>query len=138
MLASLDTLVTGTSFVPPSALTDYQAAVKLRVSLSCADADEPTVGELQPLFYIDVSPTCPAVSELRWAGAGRIAWPAQPSARRYDVSIFAAADGTLLAQQQTTVPSVSVAAAKPVVVRVQPVCDGGRGRPLFRRMTPAR
>ena len=110
VLSALDTLVTGTSFVPPAVLTDYQAAVKVRVSLPCPDVDDPTVGELQPRFYIDVSPACPAVQDVYWADGGRIAWAPQPRAKRYDVSIISADDGALLAQAQTSAPNVSVAA----------------------------
>jgi hypothetical protein len=134
VLAQFDTRVSGSVFTPPSPLTDYQAAVKVRVAVACDEPDEAPVSELQPRFFVDVSGTCPAVEELRIdAATARISWRGAASARRYEVRFFSGDEAAGGAMVGTIAPSIALPQKLgALVVRVQPVCDTGKGPPVFR------
>lgn len=140
VLAQFDTRVPGNVFTPPSALTDYQAAVKVRVAVACDEPDEAPVSELQPRFFVDVSSTCPAVEELRMDTAtARISWRGAASVRRYEVRIFSGEDAAGGAMVGTIAPSIALPQQLgALVVRVQPVCDTGKGPPVFRLFDASR
>src|SRR2546426_398899 len=55
VLVSLDTQVSATAFRPPQPLTDFHAAVKLRVTAGCPTDDGSRLREKYASFYIDTS-----------------------------------------------------------------------------------
>ncbi len=140
VLVQFDTRVSGSVFTPPSPLTDYQAAVKVRVAVACDEPDEAPVSELQPRFFVDVSGTCPAVEDLRIdSAAARISWRGAASVRRYEVRIFSGEDAAGGAAGGTIAPSIALPQKLgALVVRVQPVCDTGKGPPVLRLFDASR
>jgi hypothetical protein len=101
VLISLDTQVSGTRLQPPQPLTDFRAAVKVRVTAGCPADDGSELREKPATFQIDTSPLCPGPARIALSGDGQdIEWPAVPRATRYDV-VLVGPDGGVRLERQT-------------------------------------
>jgi len=133
VLVSLDTVVTGTTFSPPQPLTDFRAAVKLRVTSQCAAEGFEALREQAAWFYIDTSPACPSPSGLRFdAATSALEWRPEGPALRYEILLFDAAGGALRYRGE----SLGTRAALPRalssgIAAVRPFCAAGYGRSAY-------
>jgi hypothetical protein len=111
-LARYDTVVAGTRFAPPGNLTDFRAAVKLLVTPECK-VETQSVAETGAWFFMDVSGLCPAPDAIRAdTGASPVlSWAPVKQARRYEVTVYTASEGRLLAIGESLEPRFRFAAA---------------------------
>jgi hypothetical protein len=142
VLARFDSVVAGaTRFVPPTDLTDSRAAVKLQITADCGAA-VPSVTESAAWFFMDLAVLCPAPGELRVnAGPGPIlSWTPVKQALKYEVSLFTAAQGRLIATQETLEPNYrfATAPAAPYYVSLRARCAKAYSAPAYRVVGPAR
>lgn len=103
VLNRFDTVVVGTKFVPPAALTDERAAVKVLVTAECGAGKQPSVIEEPARFFIDLRHSCPAPSIV--VEQGRVAWGKVAGAQRYEVAAYSVLDGRSVLQAETLDPS---------------------------------
>ena len=137
VLVALDTMVTGTSSRPPRPLTDFRAAVKLRVSAGCPADDGSALREKGAWFLVDTSSLCPFPDPLtlspdrRWLELTPVT-----GALRYDVSLRET-DGEPRAEGQTKESRYALPAeGRPFVAIVRPYCPTGFGRRASMLVTP--
>jgi len=140
-LVSLDTQVSVTTFRPPQPLTDFRAAVKVRVTADCPADDGSRLREKPAHFQIDTSPLCPAPARIAVSDDGReVEWSAVPTAIRYDVTLLSPDDGVVRLQQQTQrtrLPFPGTGETLVVVVRAYcPTGFGTRGLALVATAKP--
>lgn len=128
VIASLDTQVRGTTFQPPQPLTDFRAAVKLRVTAGCPADDGSRLREKAASFYIDTSPLCPAPARIAVSDDQRnLEWSVTEKAIRYDVTLLRP-DGTVVRQGQTQRRNFALPnAGETLVAVVRPYCATGFG-----------
>ena len=128
VLLSLDTLVSGTTFRPPRALTDFRAAVKVRVTHGCSADDITALREKPAWFQIDTSPLCPAPARIAVTGDRRtLEWAPVPGALKYDVSLRST-EGDAKGQGETKIPHYTLPADRAALVAVvRPYCATGFG-----------
>jgi hypothetical protein len=136
VLHRFDTVVSGTKFVPPSALTDERAAVKVLVTADCGAAKQPSVIEEPARFFIDLTASCPAPSLS--VEQGRISWGKVAGAQRYEVAAYAAADGRSVQHTETLDPSYRLPAMPQggyVMVRAR--CAEAYSAPVYQGVGPS-
>ncbi len=128
VLVSLDTLVGATSFRPPRPLTDFRAAVKVRITRGCALDGGSSLREQPASFQIDTGPLCPAPARLAVSADRRLLeWTAVPGALRYDVSLLDL-EGVPLERAETRAPGFALSSrTEPIVAVVRPYCATGFG-----------
>jgi hypothetical protein len=133
VIERLDARVAEPRFVPPRPLAEDRAAVKVLVTADCADS--PNLAAQPAWFYIDAAAACPAANALDVSGrAAR--W--HGSAARYQVEIYAAEGGRLLARQETPIASLPLPEAPgAMLVSVRPRCGTILG-PAVYGLAPAR
>jgi hypothetical protein len=139
-LHTTDSIVAGTRFVPPVDLTDSRAAVKLLVTAECA-GESPFVTELAAWFYLDLSGQCATPADIQVAAppAAAFSWTPVASALRYEVALYSALDGKLLAREETIAPRYGTGAPDvPYYVMVRARCAAGYSAPVYRASVPAR
>jgi hypothetical protein len=133
VIERLDARVAEPRFVPPRPLAEDRAAVKVVVTADCATP--PNIASQPAWFYVDAAAACPPAEALAFTG-GAARW--RGTAARYEVEVFFADDGRLLARQDTPVTSLRLPAAPgPVLVAVRPRCGTVLGPALYGR-APAR
>lgn len=141
VLARFDSVVAGTRFVPPANLADSRAAVKLLITADCG-AQAPSVTENAAWFFMDLSALCPAPAEIlvNAAPGPVVTWQPVKQALRYEVSVFTAAEGRLLAKAESVEPRFrfSTAPAAPYYVALRARCAEAYSAPVYRVVTPAR
>ena len=127
-LASIDSLVNDTRFLPPQALADGFALVSVRVTSLCPEGAPPASSPAREhRFLIDARSAC-AVSGLTLdsldAGEKRIRWAPTPAAGGYETFGYEAIGGRLLFRLETSEPTVVTPAviASPVLVAVRARC----------------
>lgn len=124
-LASIDSLVNDTRFLPPQALSDGFALVSVRVTSQCPEGTPPAPSPAREhRFLIDARSAC-AVSGLAFdASAQRIRWAPTARAGGYETFGYEAINGRLLFRLETSEPAVvtPAAIASPVVVAVRARC----------------
>lgn len=133
VVASFDTLVTGTEFVPPYPLARSTATVTVSVSAVCEDAQVPAAPPALHRFYIDLRPGCRLVgapvvrheNQQRW-----LDWSKAAHADRYDVFAYRAFDGQLLFSREVASPPMLLPAVAdvPVAIAVRPRCGAVEGQ----------
>lgn len=131
--ATIDTLVSGTRFVPPQALGEGFAVVRFSVTSQCPAAMVPAQAPAaEHRFYIDARPAC-AVGGLQVdAQTRRIAWTPTAGATRYEVYGYDPVDGRLLFKLETREPHASpTPAADPAVIAVRAQCGEVLGQPSY-------
>jgi hypothetical protein len=128
VLVSLDTQVSGTRFQPPQPLTDYRAAVKVRISAGCPIDDGSQLREKTASFQIDTSPLCPGPARIAVSGDGQdIEWSAVPRATRYDV-VLIGPDGGIRLERQTQRTRLPLPANREMLAAtVRAYCPSGFG-----------
>jgi hypothetical protein len=129
LVASFDTVVTDTQFVPPSALADER--VKVTVSVAARCAGEAGIAATA-WFLIDATAQCPAPTALRVRrepGRGAVEWSATPGATAYEVRVHAPLDGRVIKVTETREARVVIEGdlADAVVLSVRPRCTYGFG-----------
>lgn len=138
LVASYDLEVTGGQWRLPDPLTLAQAAVKVRISRHCPDAQAQDLHAQPPSFFVDLRKACAlAPQSLHWQ-AGQAAWRPVQEAQAYRVRLMrpAAAPGAPMSQHgqwQVDAPSLALpaGAVRPAdVLVVQAVCGGIAGRPM--------
>jgi hypothetical protein len=120
---TLDTLVNDTRFVPPQALSDGFALVKVSVTSQCPDGVAPASNP-EHRFLIDARSAC-TVSGLVFESVDRrLHWTPTTDADRYEVFAYDPTDGRLLFRLETSATTVLTATpvASPVVVAVRARC----------------
>lgn len=129
VLERVDARVPENRFVPPRPLAEDRAAVKVVVTADCATP--PNIASQPAWFYIDAAAACPRAEALAFnAGAAR--W--RGTAARYEVEVFSAVDGRLLARRDTPVASLPLPAShEPMLVAVRPRCGPVLGAALYGR-----
>lgn len=124
-LATIDTLVNDTRFLPPQALGNGFALVSVRVTSQCPEGTPPAPSPVRRhRFLIDARAAC-AVSGLTLdTGERRIRWAPTPGADGYETFGYEAIDGKLLFRRETSEPAIVTPAANagPVVVAVRARC----------------
>ena len=141
VLASIDSVVTGTKFMPPANLTDSRAAVKLQITAECG-VDGPSVTEYAAWFFLDLSSLCPPPDEIS-VSAGTspaLSWKPVKQALRYEVSVFAASEGKLISKVETLEPKFRFSAAPAVLyyVALRARCAEAYSAPVYRVAVPSR
>jgi hypothetical protein len=129
ILVTLDTRVSGTRFQPPRPLTDFRAAVKVRVTAGCPADDGRRLRERPASFQIDTSPLCPAPARVGLSeDGGAIEWSAVPAAVRYDVWLLSPdAEVRLERQTESTRLPLPSAGGETLAVVLRPYCATGFG-----------
>lgn len=132
VIERVDARVSDTRFVPPRALADRRAAVKLLVAADCAEP--PSIATRPAWFFIDAAANCPAVQGLAFSGANppTAAWSRSSGATRYEVEAYSAAADRLVARKDTTgifaeLPRVDSS----LIVAVRPRCDAVSGEAAY-------
>jgi hypothetical protein len=136
VLVSVDTPVSGTTFRLPQTLTDFRAAVKVRVTSGCPADDGSRLREKAASFFIDTSPLCPAPARIAMSYDQRnVEWSATEKAVRYDVTLLRP-DGTVMRRGQTQRRGFALpSASETLVAVVRPYCVTGFG-PLSSAIIP--
>jgi len=110
--ATIDTIVGSTRFVPPQALSDGFALVRVSVASQCGadhlDSLSSSGGDHR--FLIDARPACPLAGLHAEASERRLRWEATAGANAYEVFAYEPADGSLLFKPTTTVPNATLPA----------------------------
>jgi hypothetical protein len=118
---TIDTVVSGTLFVPPQALTDGFAVVKVAITSQCPEGAppvQPPVAEHR--FFLDARPACSVGGLTIDAQTKRIEWTPTAGASRYDVYAYHTVDGRLLLKLDTREPHLVLApATEPAVIAVR-------------------
>ena len=129
VLVSLDTEVSGITFRPPEPLTDFRAAVKVRVTVGCLAEAGSKLRERAASFYIDTSPLCPVPARIAVSDNQRdVEWSAVSKAIRYDVTLVSPADGTTVRRGQSqSTHSPLPPTNETLVAVVRPYCATGFG-----------
>lgn len=136
VLEVIDSVVEGTSFQPPVALTDTRARVKVVVTEACGSTPPIDDGAW---FIIDPAPQCrldPA--SVEFAGDS-VQWSAVSGAVEYDFRVHDMPGGRLSFREMTIRPEVRWGSAlrADAVVVVRPKCTSGYGEPhYFVRLEP--
>lgn len=124
-LASIDSLVNDTRFLPPQALSDGLALVSVRVTSQCPEGTPPAPSPTRDhRFLIDARAACAISGLVLEASKKRIRWAPTIGASGYEAFGYEATDGRLLVRLETSEPSVVTPAANagPVVVAVRARC----------------
>lgn len=126
-LASIDSLVNDTRFLPPQALSvsDGFALVSVRVTSQCPEGTPPAPSPARDhRFLIDARSACVVSGLTLDAGEKRIRWAPTIGASGYETFGYEAINGRLLFRLETSEPSVVMPAAiaSPVVVAVRARC----------------
>ncbi len=125
-LASIDSLVNDTRFLPPQALSvsDGFALVSVRVTSLCPEPPAPSPAR-DHCFLIDARSACVVSGLTLDAGEKRIRWAPTIGASGYETFGYEAINGRLLFRLETSEPSVVMPAAiaSPVVVAVRARCS---------------
>ena len=124
-LATIDTLVSDTRFVPPQALSDGFARVSVRVTSQCpAGASSRSSPGRDHRFLIDARSACAVAGIGLDLTEKRLRWAVTPGADRYEVFAYDPGDGRLLFRQETRLPAVvpPTSSTGPVVVAIRPRC----------------
>lgn len=122
---TIDTLVSDTRFVPPQALSDGFALVKVSVTSQCPEGVAPVpASSPEHRFLIDARSACAVSGLVLESVERRVRWAATTDADRYEVFAYDPTDGRLLFKQETSTPSVltPTPVASPVVVAVRARC----------------
>lgn len=120
VIERVDVEVSGNRFIPPRALADARAAVKVLVTADCSGASN--LSERPAWFFIDAAAACPPVDALAFS-AGRVQWQRSSAATRYDVEMYSESGGRMLAREETPLASAPLPAAPgPVLVAVRARC----------------
>jgi hypothetical protein len=135
VLHRFDTLVTGTKFVPPSALTDERAAVKVLVTAECGVAKQPSVIEEPARFFIDLTASCPAPALA--VQPGRISWGKVAGAQNYELAVYSAIDGKSLLQAESLEPAYPINIQQPAYVMVRARCGQAYSAPVYQGVGPS-
>lgn len=140
-VVSLDTHVSSTLFRPPQLLTNFRAAVKVRVTAGCPADDGGQLRGKAASFYIDTSPLCPAPAEIALSNDQRnVEWSPTDKAIRYVVTLLRP-DGTVVRQGQTqrrAFPFPLPRDGEALVATVRPYCATGFGLWGSALIAPAR
>ena len=124
-LATIDTLVSDTRFVPPQALSDGFALISVSVTSQCpaGASSSPSPGR-DHRFLIDARSACTVAGIALDSTERRLRWAVTPGADRYEVFAYDPGDGRLLFRQETSLPAVvpPSPATGPVVVAIRPRC----------------
>ena len=140
VIALIDTSVIGTGFVPPAALADSTAEVRLSIVATC-DAIPSSSAQpgLPHRFYIDLRPTCrlPELPEVRAGQSGQgqrqLHWTRAVNADRCEVLGYAAFDGRLLLMHETRELRLDLPdqAGGVMAIVVRPRCGPVVGTPAY-------
>lgn len=138
VLWRVDTVVTGTKFVPPAALTDERAAVKVLVTAECAAAAQPSVIEEPARFFVDLRGSCPAPAALELKDGKRLAWGKVAGAQRYEVAAYSAIDGRSVLQAESLEPAYALPnIPRPAYVMVRARCAEAYSAPAYQVVGPS-
>jgi hypothetical protein len=139
MLATIDTVVSATTFSPPQPLTDYRAAVKVRVTAECPTAGFDALREQPAWFFVDTALACAAPTDLRFdAATSTLEWRGGGAAQRYEVFVYAGAEGALKHRGEALASrAVLPRGLKSGVAAVRPRCANGYGAMAFLPIAPA-
>jgi len=136
VLSRIDTVLAGTRFVPPSALTDERAAVKVLVTADCGAAKQPSVIEEPARFFVDLRGSCPAPAVR--VEKNRIVWGKVAGAQRYEVAVYSAIDGRSLLQAESLEPAYQLPAVQqPAYAMVRARCAGAYSAPAYQVLGPS-
>ena len=131
ILASYDSVVQGTSFLPPQPLADQRAKVTVRLNAICgSETSEDSVAA----FVIDATPACRLAGfEAAVAGgSAQLKWTAVKGATSYEVRTFAP-DGAFVRAEEVRSPAAKVElGGRAAMVSVRPVCAAGVGEAVYR------
>lgn len=140
-LARFDSVVSGTRFLPPGNLTDSKAAVKLVVTPECKE-ETLSVWETGAWFFVDVSALCPAPGEIRVDGGPppTLSWAPVKQAQRYEVTMYTAGEGRLVASGESLEPRFRFAAAPEVsyYVAMRARCPEAYSAPAYSAVIQSR
>jgi hypothetical protein len=131
VIATHDTVVNATEFLPPRPLAEQRAKVTVRLNALCGGE---TSAEGVSSFVIDTSPAC-ALGDIEAAfeaGKAILKWPALPGARSYEVRAYRLLDGALLASRETRETALQIPLGEPAVLSVRPSCASGPGEAVYR------
>ncbi len=133
IFATIDTRVSGTSFVPPQAVGDGFALVTVSVTSQCpAGAAPARLPAADHRFFVDARPTCPVGRLALDAQSGHITWAPTAGATRYEVFAYDRVDGRLLFRLDTREPRASLAlTAEPAMIAVRAQCGEVLGQPSY-------
>lgn len=137
VIASIDTTVSGTAFVPPAPLATSTAKVIWSVAAICGEtAANTSRSEASHHFYIDLRPTCrmPDAPRIESVNGQRLVnWGKATAADRYEVFGYAAFDGKLQFAGETHEPPFALPdlAKAPMAIAVRPRCGAVEGAPAF-------
>lgn len=131
VIERIDARVNDTHFVPPRALANRLAAVKVLVTADCPEAT--SIAPRAARFSIDLAPLCPAVQGLTVAaGKPAVEWTRVSGATRYEVETYSAAEGTLIVREETTRTSADLPRDKRLLlIAVRARCESFFGEAAF-------
>lgn len=128
VLVSVDALAQGERFLPPRALTDYRAIVRVVVSSGCG-SDAPQV-ETGTRFFIDTAPLCVLEgAELEESDNAVMVWKPVPRAIEYEAWFYEMPESNLAEKIITrdTRMDVPDKVKRPAVAAIRPRCTSGYG-----------
>jgi hypothetical protein len=137
VLHRFDTVVTGTKFVPPTALADERAAVKVLVTAECSAAAQPSVIEEPARFFIDLRASCPAPAAVEVRDGKRIAWGKVAGAQNYELAVYSAIDGRSLLQAESLEPGYQLNIRQPAYVMLRTRCGQAYSAPVYQVVEPS-
>jgi hypothetical protein len=137
VLNRFDTVVSGTKFVPPTALADERAAVKVLVTAECSTAAQPSVIEQPALFFIDLRASCPAPAAVEVKDGKRIAWGKVAGAQNYELAVYSAIDGRSLLQAETLDVAYPLNIQPPAYVMLRARCGQAYSAPVYQVLEPS-
>lgn len=135
VLSTHDIQTTATNWTAPSALTETQALLKIKLIAICDEMSDPNDIAAQPHFaryIVDVSESCViAASPLAKVSNSFIdvSWPRVEGADHYELMLFSGTDAKLFKRLDTRDPQFQYERLKPGVwiVSVRARCPSGYG-----------
>lgn len=137
VLNRFDTVVSGTKFVPPTALADEQAAVKVLVTAECSAASQPTVIEEPARFFIDLRASCPVPAAVQAKDGKRITWGKVAGAQQYELAVYSTIDGRSLLQAETLDVVYPLSIQPPAYVMLRARCGQAYSAPVYQVLEPS-
>lgn len=140
VLSTHDIQTSATSWIPPAALTETRALLKVKLTAMCNEGDNNGVTPIAPPFVrfrIDTSVGCVIPSAPMVSLVGQqadVSWPAVVGADYYELSIFFGDEAKLNRKNETRNTKFQLESLSPGVwtIAVRPHCPSGYGTYRFK------
>lgn len=140
VLFTHDIQTTSTYWIPPAALTETRALLKVKLTAICGEEAGNDAMPVRPpfaRFRIDTSVSCalPAAPVITLSGQGaEVSWSAVAGAEYYELSAYSGVEAQLARKSESRVTKFQFDRLSPGVwvIAVRPRCSSGYGAYRFR------